>query len=386
MINSRKVHFAFVMPWHISERGGGAEVQANYLAQDLAKRGHSVSYICQTKLLSKINSIERIGNINVHFLKPSGKFQWLDQNKYYESLNTLQPDYILQRLSSNVTYVLGKYKSRNNCKFIWFCTDNKSPFSDFHFAKFEELYTLKSLGILKYGIFAFSNKLMDYYRNTGMKQVDMAFSQNEFQKGCLKSNFNLESFRINSGHPMPSKVIRVRERFEKQTILWCANFGKHKRPELFIELASKMDQTSYKFVMVGGHSNQQYVNKLLEGGPKNLVITGKLSFEQALKHFDEATLFVNTSAPGGDGFPNTFIQSWLRQVPVISFGFDPDRIIEINNLGLIVTTVKNATEQIESVLKNYNSYRMLSNNAFNYAQENHSIKQMADNFLNVVDH
>ena len=33
----------FVMLWHISERGGGAEVQANYLAQELAERGYNVS-------------------------------------------------------------------------------------------------------------------------------------------------------------------------------------------------------------------------------------------------------------------------------------------------------------------------------------------------------
>ena len=39
---------AFVMPWHISERGGGAEVQANFLAQELGLRGYDVSYVCQT--------------------------------------------------------------------------------------------------------------------------------------------------------------------------------------------------------------------------------------------------------------------------------------------------------------------------------------------------
>lgn len=384
MINPPKIHFAFVMPWHISERGGGAEVQANYLAQELSARGYIVSYICQTTLSSRINTLEKIENINIHFLKPSGRFQWLDQNKYLKPLNTIQPDYILQRLSSNVTYVLGKYRSKNNCKFIWFCTDNKNPFLDFHFSKFKERFTIKSLGVLKYSIFAFSNKLMDYYRNKGMQKVDIAFTQNDFQKENVKNNFNLESSRMISGHPNPGKVTTAKERYKKQTILWCANFGKHKRPELFIELASKMEHTNYKFVMVGGHSNQQYVNKLLENKPKNLIITGKLSFEEALKYFDEATLFVNTSAPGGDGFPNTFIQAWLRQVPVLSFGFDPDGIIENNNLGFNVATTKDTTQQIETLFKNYNSYEMLSNNVYNYALENHSIKKMTYNFLKAL--
>jgi len=38
----------FVMPWHITERGGGAEVQANYLSRELVNRGFSVYYICQS--------------------------------------------------------------------------------------------------------------------------------------------------------------------------------------------------------------------------------------------------------------------------------------------------------------------------------------------------
>ena len=385
MINLPKIHFAFVMPWHISERGGGAEVQANYLAQELSARGYIVSYICQTSLSSRINTVEIIGNINVHFLKPSGSFQWLDQNKYLVPLKTIQPDYILQRLSSIVTYVLGKYCSKNNCKFIWFCTDNKSPFSDFHLSKFKERFTLKSLGLLKYTLFAISNKLIDYYRNKGMQLVDVAFSQNDFQKEKVKSNFGLETNRMISGHPLPNHNISISQRFDNKTVLWCANFGTHKRPELFIELASKMQHTNYKFVMVGGHSNQQYLNKLLENKPKNLIITGKLSFEEALKYFDEATLFVNTSALGGDGFPNTFIQAWLRQVPVLSFGFDPDSIIENNNLGFNVATTKDATQQIETVFNNYNSYEMLSYNAYNYSQENHSIKKMTDNFIKALD-
>ena len=33
------------MPWHISERGGGAEVQSNYLAIELVNRGFEVHYM-----------------------------------------------------------------------------------------------------------------------------------------------------------------------------------------------------------------------------------------------------------------------------------------------------------------------------------------------------
>ncbi|GGG60136.1 glycosyltransferase family 4 protein [Bizionia arctica] len=374
----------FVMPWHISERGGGAEVQANYLAQELAERGFHVSYICQTTITSKINTIERIDNIHVHFLRASGRFQWRDQYKYLEPLNAIQPDYILQRLSSNVTYVIGKYSSKNNCKLIWFCTDNKSPFSDFHASKFKERSTIKSLGILKYSLLLASNKLMDYYRNKGMNQVDIAFSQNDFQKEKVKSSFGLKSHHMISGHPLPEHGISISKRFQNKTILWCANFGAHKRPELFIELASKMVHTDYKFVMVGGHSDKSYVEQLFSNKPKNLITTGTLNFDEALCYFNEATIFVNTSAPGGDGFPNTFIQAWLREVPVVSFGFDPDNIIFNNKLGYNVSQPDEAVKRIEDLLNNQAKYEKLSKNSYTYAIENHSIKKMTDNFLKVL--
>ena len=121
-----KPKISFVMPWHISERGGGAEVQANYLAQELSTNGFLVSYICQTEIISKINTIENIGKIKVFWLKSSGRFKWLDQGKYYDCLKKNNPDYVLQRLSSNVSYVIGKYCRNNNKIFHWFCTDNHS--------------------------------------------------------------------------------------------------------------------------------------------------------------------------------------------------------------------------------------------------------------------
>ena len=375
---------AFVMPWHISERGGGAEVQANYLAQELAERGYQVSYICQTTKPNKIDAIEVIGKVKVYYLKPSGRFQWQDQNKYVVPLKTIQPDYILQRLSSNVIYVLGQYCAKNNCKLIWFCTDNKSPFSDLHSTKFKTQSSVKSLGFLKYNIFRLSNKLMDYYRSKGMKQVDIAFSQNDFQKDKVKHNFGLESHRMISGHPIPEKSISVAERYTNKTILWCANFGIHKRPELFIELASKMQHTNYKFVMVGGHSDKNYVAQLLANQSDNLTVTGQLNFDDALGYFDEATIFVNTSAPGGDGFPNTFIQAWLRHMPVLSFGFDPYYIIVTNDLGFKVATISEAEEYINDLFNNQAKYETMATNSYQYGLENHSIKKMTDNFLKAM--
>jgi len=76
---------------------------------------------------------------------------------------------------------------------------------------------------------------------------------------------------------------------------------------------------------------------------------GKLPFEETLKIFDGATLFVNTSKSESEGFPNTYIQAWLRGVPVISFDVDPDGVIAKNGLGKVVIPWKGQRKQLKNM-------------------------------------
>lgn len=373
----------FVMPWHISERGGGAEVQANYLAQELGMRGYDVSYVCQTTSQSKINNVEKIGHISIHYLKPSGRFAWLDQGKYLTALHSIKPEMVIQRLSSNISYVIGKYCSKNKSKFVWICTDNMSPYRDYHVRKFKKNNTAKRIGVLKYHLFLKNAQVMDWFRNRGMKFVDVAFTQNNDQYDALVKDFKINSKRMISGHPLPSNQSKVETRFKDKTILWCANFGKNKRPVLFIELCKELKNKGYSFIMVGGHSDASYLNTILKNKPKELVTTGQLSFEESLSYFDKASLFVNTSK--SEGFSNTYIQSWLRGVPTLVFGADPDSVINNNNLGFVAKTVTEAADFTESLFADIKQYEALSVNAERFAKNNHTINVMTNHFLSELD-
>ncbi|MDD7886238.1 glycosyltransferase family 4 protein [Flavivirga sp. 57AJ16] len=373
---------AFVMPWHISERGGGAEVQANYLAVELSNRGFKVYYICQTHHERKVNCFESINGLSIFWLKPSGRFQWLDQNKYYKPLNGIKPDIVIQRLSSNVNYIIGNYCKKNNAIYNWICTDNLSPYKDFHVKKFKQKIASKNISLLKFVVYVLNAKIMDCYRNAGMKYIDYGFSQNEFQRKIIKSSFGINTRQIITGHHIPLNQYSTKQKFLRQTVLWCANFGAHKRPEQFIALARQMLDTPFKFVMVGGHRNKAYMDSVLKDKPSNLYCTGQLPFEKALSYFDKATVLINTSV--SEGFSNTYIQSWVRGLPVVVLGADPDAVIQKKQLGFNVASLDEAIEKVTLLLTDYQVYKVLSNNASDYGRKRHSVKTMTDNFLKVI--
>jgi len=372
------------MLWHISERGGGAEVQANYLSQELVQRGYIVSYVCQTINANKINTSTNVNGVNVHWLTPANKFIWLNCKTYFNKLITLTPDIIIQRNSSPLLWASAKYKKKYSSKLIWVCTDNLAPFYDFFIKRYKARNSREDIGLVKYAVFYLNAIISDKLRNRAMKGVDLAFSQNKFQEANIRNNFGLESFKMISGHPLPKSSATKLKTKPIKNILWCANWGKHKRPELFVDLAREMENSSYNFIMLGGHSDKSYVDRLLQNCPQNLKVTGQLPFKEALTYFSGASLFVNTSSPDGDGFPNTFIQSWLRGVPVLSFGFNPDEVITENKLGFVVQSIQEAKDTCMQVLENENIYQGLSNKVLNYAKQNHTVKVMTDHFINTL--
>jgi glycosyltransferase involved in cell wall biosynthesis len=120
-----------------------------------------------------------------------------------------------------------------------------------------------------------------------------------------------------------------------RTVLWVANLKAAKRPELFVELASHFatcDDT--QFLMVGALQDPHY-RRLVEGNtlPHNFRYLGKQPLEEVDRLLDSAHIFVNTSRLDGEGFPNTFVQAWLRNVPVVSLDVDPDGILAQRGIG-----------------------------------------------------
>ena len=372
-----KKTFCFVQMYHISERGGGAEVQANFLAQELARQGHDVHYICKAD--SNAQRSVLMGEIKVHFIGNLSGYSAISLHLIYNHIINIKPDFIVERMSSYFAAAILKAKKQINFKYIWICTDNESalPYKTM-WNYIRKLPLHKAIYILPRAF------IIDVVRTRAILNAEIRFTQNNIQKKRLTRYFGVTSNQMISGHPTENiDSLSVSSKFQNRVVIWCGNLGRHKRPELFIALAKLAQKRNYKFILIGGHANKKYKESLFSFCPDNITKTGQLSYEEALTYFDSASIFVNTS--WSEGFSNTYIQAWLRGVPTIVFGSDPDNIIRDKQLGFDVKSVQEALGKLDELLNDQDIYRKFSLRVENYARENHTIELMTENFTGLIE-
>jgi glycosyltransferase involved in cell wall biosynthesis len=249
-----------------------------------------------------------------------------------------------------------------------------------HVRRQARVHQEKNVAWLKRVVFMCNAVVNDVLREQGISAITHALVLNRFQAASLREHFGIAARRMISGHPIPTAVTSLQERLKHPVILWTGNLGTNKRPEMFVKLAVELADQPLRFVLVGGHPDQHRINAVIGTIPDNLEWTGRVSFEESLAWFDKTAIFVNTSRK--EGFPNTFIQAWMRGIPTVSLGVDPDDVIHKNALGCVVSDIDEMKERITALLKDENRYARVSQRARDYAIKNHSISLMTDEFVN----
>ena len=103
----------------------------------------------------------------------------------------------------------------------------------------------------------------------------------------------------------------------------------------------------------------------------NLRFLGRLP-QSAVNHWlARSHLFVNTS--NVEGFPNTFIQAWMREVPMLSLDINPEGVLDGQSTGLCAGSERNMAEFARRLLTTPALLRHMATAARRYANHKHSL-------------
>lgn len=355
-------------PAHWEQAMGGAELQISYLVTELKKQGFEVHFIFE----NKGKHIENKLRIHLHPLKKINLRKWFGQRwlLYRKRINwqlkEINPDVIYTRMYSSWSGFAANYAKKNNIQHIWaIASDNDLK----QYKKKNNL--LKPLDYVE-----------NYHAFKSYKNATHILTQNDFQQKQLKKLHNRDGLKVHQMTPGVNKNELIKK--EKIEILWIANLKPIKKPEQFIELASKFkNNKSLCFTMIG-RENQKYSNaiSLAQRNQNNFRYLGEISNDKVNKMLSGAHILISTSE--AEGFSNTFVQAWMRKVIVLSMNSNPDEIITNEKIGYLCPTVKELQSKIEFLINHPRILSEMGGKAYHYAIQNHSVEKNMEKVISLI--
>ena len=243
---------------------------------------------------------------------------FFDVFRLYRALERERPDIILQFVGSAHTGIAALYARRHGCKLIWRVTNDPSV----------EPETASWLQPHR--------RIERLFLNFGIRNATLILAQTQYQRARLAETFpNAPVQVLPNFHPTPPDC--GRNGAVVKQVAWIANLKPLKNPGAFVRLARRFAHRSdIRFVMIGdtmddGDWTKQQLAEI--AATPNLEYRGALSQAEVNGLLEHTDLLVNTS--DYEGFSNTFIQAWMRRVPVVSLRVDPDRLLSRGGLGAV---------------------------------------------------
>ena len=363
------------MPYFIKDNfGGGAEVQAYLKAKYAAIWGYDVYYLTSNPGGKPIE--ENVENIKV-IRKLKMPFPIRNTWKIFKEILRIKPDIVYTRMNWPALLPIGLASKIVGAKTLWFATEDAQIERWFHtkiFFKNASKYPKHKIRLVPLYLNSF---LEDIFFQAGIYLFAKHYVQNEVQKYKLKESFGINSEIFKSIHEIPENTIK---KSEKPLVIWVANMGRRKRPELFFEVVKKLPNIGF---IIAGSIKKEY-SWIVEKKLPNLKVLGKIPFGESERLFEKAWIYVNTSESQREGFPNTFIQAWKYRTLVVSAEVDPDNLLSERGLGILTgSSPEKIAEAIEDAVKNMSKYEGILDRARKYVEENHSPENWRELLQNI---
>ena len=219
-------------------------------------------------------------------------------------------------------------------------------------------------------------KLFEY----GMRRATLIAAQTDYQRTLLRDNYGLPSEIVNMvaepGVPSPLAAKDI-------DVLWVSNFRSVKRPEALLTVARACPEL--RFSMVGGKlpGAERYFDQIVAEAKTlpNVTVHGAVPYGEVGALFDRAKVFLNTSVV--EGFPNTYLQAWMRGLPVVAT-FDPDSLIRRRGLGHSDPDVAALVAPLKALLADPARLADVGQAAYAFALQEYSPRAVAQRYLELL--
>jgi glycosyltransferase involved in cell wall biosynthesis len=303
------------------EHGGGAEYQISLLIDALTAQGpHQVSYLTHF-----VDRRPRTRKYHVARIGSGGAIPRLgylmEAHSLYGTLRKLAPDVIYQRVACAYTGICAFYSRRHAVPLVWHVAHD----SDVAPRYLEPVRNVPRQQLEKLAV--------AYGARNATRIVVQTARQAELLR---ETHGRIADALIPNFHPPAREVLDKSGPF---TVIWIANLKPWKQPDAFVRLAARFaGRSDIRFVMVGAPAaatgNHAWRNALMQSvqAAGNLEYLGERPQAEVNELLARAHVFVNTSKY--EGFPNTFIQAWMRDAAVVSLCVDPDGVLERESVGI----------------------------------------------------
>jgi glycosyltransferase involved in cell wall biosynthesis len=368
MLTVPKVKLCIVSPF---EQGGGAEYQISLLIDSLvASNRYEVYYLAHF-----LDERERARNYQIARIGAGGAIPsmgyLMEARSLYSVLRGVNPRVIYQRVACAYTGICAWYSQRRSVPLIWHVAHD----TDVSSSSLDPGRNFLRLRLEKWAL--------EY----GIRNATRIVAQTRHQVQLLQDNYGRRADTvIGNFHPAASGSL---DKGGPLTVLWIANLKPWKRPGAFVRLAQRLATCrQVRFVMIGapaaGSGNQSWQRALMHSieSTPNLEYRGQKSHEEVNELLDRSHILVNTSTH--EGFPNTFIQAWLRAVAVVSLQVDPDQVLKQQHLGIAAQSEESLVEAVRELIENADARADFALRGLEHATANHSLRNVGD-LLQVID-
>jgi glycosyltransferase involved in cell wall biosynthesis len=355
--SGRRRRVCVLLPSHWEKLIGGAEYQAKLLVDHLVESGsYDVFYLARFVDPEFSPSGYKILRVQgPEGLRRFGYF--FDAFSLLGLLREIRPDVIYQRVACAYTGLAAYYAKRHGCRMVWHIASEKDVTPPTRFEHVLAPHKGVEAAFTAYGI----------------RNASHIIAQTADQKRLLETYYRRRPAAIvRNFHPQP---LDAPTKWATPTVLWIGNFKCIKRPDVFIGLAGELSTLDeVQMLMIGERSaDSAWQAELDERISKitRLRHLGAMTQEDVNAHLARAHILVNTS--DYEGFSNTFIQAWMRNVAVVSLNVNPDGVFDADRMGTCARgRQKSLADSVRRLIRNACARKVMIDRAREEAQKLYS--------------